>query len=134
LRDLHRLALGENVRMPADQFVTDTSRHIGEVELAGLLGHARMEHDLKQQIAQFIAQSREITAPDGVGDLVGFLHRERRDCGEGLFAVPWTPIRCAQGTHQLQQRLQFIRRPAHACAPLTTSHRFMRIPAVAPQI
>ena len=47
-----------------------------------------MEHDLEQQVAEFVAQPRRLAALDRVGDLVGLLDRVRRDAGEILREVP----------------------------------------------
>ena len=56
----------------------------------GLLGHARVEDDLQQQVAELVAQVFRVAALDGVGDLVGFLDRVRGDRREGLFEIPGT--------------------------------------------
>ena len=57
-------------------------------ERALLLGHAGVEHDLQQQVAQLVPQVVEIAARDRVGDLVGFLDRVGRDGREVLLQVP----------------------------------------------
>ena len=64
-------------------------QHVGQVELAGFLGNARMEHDLELQIAKLVAQRVDVVARDRVGDLIGFLDRVGRDRREGLHAVPF---------------------------------------------
>ena len=53
-----------------------------------LLGHAGVEDDLKQQIAQFVAQIGEVATRDRVGDLIGFLDRIGRDGRECLLQIP----------------------------------------------
>ncbi len=71
--------LAEHMRMPADQLGGDGLDHVAEVERALLLRHAGVEHDLEQEVAQFVPQVDEIAARDRVGDLVGFLDRVGRD-------------------------------------------------------
>ena len=41
--------------------------------------HARMEHHLQQQVAEFVLQVGQVAAVDRVGDFVGLLDRVRRD-------------------------------------------------------
>jgi hypothetical protein len=43
-----------------------------------------MEHHLEQQITELVAQVLVVIALDGIGDLVRFLDRVRRDAREGL--------------------------------------------------
>ena len=57
--------------------------------MPGFLGHARVEHDLQQQIAELVAQVVVVAPIDRVGDFVGFLDRVRRDRVEVLLEVPW---------------------------------------------
>ena len=97
---------GKYVRMPAFHLVGDRFDHVGECESSpGLLGHARMEHDLKQQVAEFVAQVVHVATVDRVGNLVGFLDRVRRDRREGLLHVPWTAsLRVAQARHDVEQQ------------------------------
>ena len=135
LRHLERLALDEDMRMAPDQLVANPACHRGEVEAAGLLGHAGMKHHLEQQVTELIAQSIEITAPDRVGDLVRLFDRERRDAGKTLLPIPRTAaLRIAKGAHQAQQCLEFIAGGAQVASPTNSSRRFASIPAVAPQI
>jgi hypothetical protein len=68
------------------------------------LGHARMEHHLEQQIAEFVAQRRHVTGHAGLRHLIGFLDRVRRDRGEILLDVPWAALlRIAQPRHDRDQ-------------------------------
>jgi len=52
------------------------------------IGHARMEHDLQQQVAEFVLEVVEIATADRVRDLVGFLDGVGRDGREILLEVP----------------------------------------------
>ena len=67
--------------------------HTAEIERALLLRHAGVEHDLEQEVAQFLAQVGEIAAGDGVGHLVGLFERVGRDGRESPAPGP-TGSRC----------------------------------------
>ena len=91
----HGLGLGsgdpgvaEHVRMAVDHLVGNGRGHVGEAEGAGLVRHLGVVDDLQQEIAQFFLERAEVVAFDGVGHLVGFLDRVRRDGPEGLVDVP----------------------------------------------
>ena len=76
-----------------------------------LLGHAGMEYDLKQEVAQFVLQVRQIVPGDGVGHLVGFFERVGGDGREILLQVPRTAgSRRAQRRHDLDQPGDIARR------------------------
>ena len=78
--------------------------HVGEAEGAGLARHLGVVDDLQQQIAQLFLQRRQIVAFDGVGHLVGFLDRVRRDGAEGLVDVPGAAmLAVAQPRHDGEQ-------------------------------
>ena len=51
------VGVGEDMRMAADQLGGDGLDHVAEIEGALLLGHAGMEDDLQQQVAQFVPRS-----------------------------------------------------------------------------
>ena len=94
----------EHMRMAADKLLGDRLDHVAEIEGALLLRHAGVEHDLQQEVAQFVAQIVEIAAGDGVGDLVGLLDRVGRDGREILLQIPRTagPGR-AQRRHDVEK-------------------------------
>ena len=73
------LGIGKDVRMAADQLGGDGLDHVAEIEGALLLGHAGMEGDLEQKVAQLVLEVVQVAARDGVGHLVGFLERIGRD-------------------------------------------------------
>ena len=78
--------------------------HVAEIEGALLLGHAGMERDLEQEVAELVLEVGEIAARDGVGHLVGFLERIGRDGPEGLLEVPGAAAAGrAQRRHDLDQ-------------------------------
>lgn len=88
----------------AFQLVGDGRNHVDESEQALFLGHAGVEDDLEQQVAQFALQLVQVVALDGVGDLVGFFDRIGGDGGEGLLHVPGAAaVRVAQPLHNAEQ-------------------------------
>ena len=90
------------MRVPAHQLGGDGLDHVAEIEGALLLGHASVESDLEQQVAELVLEVVKIAARDGVGHLVGFLERIRRDRPEVLFEVPGAAgAGCAQRGHDL---------------------------------
>ena len=102
------------MRMPAHHLVADRGDDVVESEMPGFLGHLRMEHHLQQQVAEFVLQFVHVAAIDGIGDLVGFFDRVRRDRREILLQVPGTAaVRIAQLRHDAQQLADF----SHAANP-----------------
>ena len=96
--------IAEHVRMPAQELLGDRLDHAAEIERALLLGHAGVERDLQQEVAQLFAQVVEIAARNRVGDLVGFLERVGRDGREILLEVPRAAgAGRAQRRHDLQE-------------------------------
>ena len=78
--------------------------HVAEIEGALFLGHAGVEDDLEQQIAEFVLEIVQVAARDGVGHLIGFLERIGRDGAEVLFEVPGAAgAGRAQRGHDLDQ-------------------------------
>ena len=103
--------LAEHVRMAADQLGRDGLDHVAEDEGAGLLGHAGVEHDLQQQVAELVPEVLEVAALDGVGNLVGLLDRVGRDRPERLLKVPRTSAaRPSEGRHDVDQALDLAGR------------------------
>src|SRR5271154_4444782 len=108
----------ENMGMPTDQLGGDRLDHVAEFEAALLFRHTGVEDDLQQEIAEFVAQIREIAALDRVGDFIGFLEREGDDRGEGLFEVPRTAGPTGpQRRHDFDQASNFARRLHFKKAP-----------------
>ena len=103
-RDRGDLGVAEDMRMAPHHLVGDRRGDVVEGEMPGFLGHAGVEHDLQQQIAQFVLQRRHVVALDRIGDLVGLLDRVGRDRREILLAVPRAAaLRVAQPRHDRQQ-------------------------------
>jgi len=87
-----------------DQFVRDRAGNIVEGKIVLLLGHARMEDHLQQQVAELVAQRGHVAAIYGVGDLVGFFDGVGDDGLERLLDIPRTPFRrVAQSSHDVDQ-------------------------------
>ena len=100
------LEVAEDMRMAVDHLVGDGGGHVVEAGSAlGLsLRHLGVIDDLQQQVAEFLLERRHVVALDGVGDLVGFLDRVRRDGPEGLVDVPRAAVLAvAQPGHDRQQ-------------------------------
>jgi hypothetical protein len=96
--------VGEHMRMPSDHFSRHRLDDVAERKGAVLLRHPRVEHDLQQQIAEFVAEIVEIAAGDGVDDLIGLLDGILRDRRKILFEVPGAAgHRRAQRRHDLEQ-------------------------------
>lgn len=82
------LGVAEDVRVTALQLVADGGAHLIEIEQPLFLPHLSVEHHLKQQVAQLVAQIGVVLPLDGVQHFVSFFQRIRRNGGEGLLAVP----------------------------------------------
>ena len=96
----HACFVAEHVRMTADHLVANGVGDVVESEGALLLRHPRVEHDLQQQVAEFVFQIVKIAALYGVGDFVGFFNGVRRYTGEGLLKIPRATVgRIAQARH-----------------------------------
>ncbi len=67
--------VAEDVRMAVDELVVHAARHVGQVELPGLVGQAGVEDDLEQQVPQLLLQVR-------VGLGVGVIGREPSGLGQ----------------------------------------------------
>ena len=95
---------GEDVGMAANHLLGDAARDRVEVETAVLARHLRVEDDLEEQVAEFVAERRPVVLTDRLGHLVGFLNGVRRNRLEALFEVPRaTAGRIAQPRHHVEQ-------------------------------
>jgi hypothetical protein len=77
---------------------------VAEVEGVLLLGHAGVEHHLKQQIAQLLAQIGEVAAGDRVGHFVGLFQRIGSNGRKILLEIPRAAAaRRSQRRHDVEQ-------------------------------
>src|SRR6185437_9633517 len=128
----------EHVRVAADELLADAARDLCKIEPALLLGHARMEHHLEEQITQLLAQLVRLAALHRIGHLVGLLERIGRDGAESLLAIPGAaPLRVAQPRHERQERAHRLAgraAAAHTRPSVQSLWSVTSIPAVAPQM
>ena len=116
------LGIAKDMRMAAHHLVGDRRGDVGEIEQPGLLGHARVKDDLKQQVAELVLERRHVAARDRIGDLVRLLDRIGRDRREILLAVPRAAaLRVAQPRHDREQSVEGRRR--HRAILLALHHR-----------
>src|SRR6185437_12232513 len=72
-----RIAIPEDMRVAANQFVTDRIERVFDVELSVFRGELRFKHRLQQQVAQFIGKAAPVARIDGVENLVSLLEQIR---------------------------------------------------------
>jgi hypothetical protein len=95
------------MRVAFDHLVRQRLGDVGEIERAKLFGHAGVEGDLEEEVAQLFLERGHIGPLDRVGDFVGFLDRVGRDGREGLFDVPRAAmLRVAQARHHVEHGLR----------------------------
>jgi hypothetical protein len=85
----------------------DACGDVGKREMPRLLGHLRVEHDLEQQVAQFLAQRRHVALGDRIGNLIRFFDRVGCDRREVLRAVPRAAAGPAQSCHDPREAVEF---------------------------
>ena len=104
LPDIVGLAVAKDVWMAPLHLVADRIGNIVETEQAVVGRDLAMKDDLEQQIAKLVANLGRIAAGNGIGDLIGFFDRVRRDGREILRQIPFaTAIGIAQLAHDGEQ-------------------------------
>ncbi len=80
----------EDVRVTADELVDDVAGHVVHRPRLGLvlLGDPGVEHHLKQQVAELLAEVVAVPGLDRLEGLVGLLEQVRRQRAVRLLAVP----------------------------------------------
>ena len=106
-------ALGEDMRMPADQFRGHLLQDLVEVETPGFVCDFRVHDGQQDQVAEFFAQVCVVPGTDGAGDFVCFLDQRRQQGFVRLFAVPRTPAGRAELRDNLTEFLERIRVNGH---------------------
>jgi len=123
-------AVAEHVRMPADDLVADLPHDVLEVEFPALLGDARLEHDLEQEVTELLAVGRGNARRHRLQRLVSLLEKKRRKGFVSLLAVPRAPVRAAQAIHDPLQAIHFRHgglqpRAAHVSPPCAAPQRLV---------
>ncbi len=102
-----RVALAEDVRMPANQLVVNAARDLLEIASSLLLEEQREEEDLEQKVAELVAQLRFVAGLGRVSDLVCLFDRVRDDRLRGLLSVPGTvPAQPPRQLLEVEERLR----------------------------
>src|SRR5205823_3576898 len=99
-----QLAAREDVRVPPDELLVQTSRDIADIERARLACELRMQRDLKQQIAEFVAQSRQIARVECLECFVCLLEEVRAQALVRLFPIPGTAVRRTEALGDARRR------------------------------
>ena len=82
------IAAAIQVRMPLTHLLNERAGHVVRVELPILLGDHRVKQHLEQQVAQLLAQVRDVSRSQRVIELVGLFHEVRAQRLVRLRAVP----------------------------------------------
>src|SRR5207248_2094911 len=99
-----QLAAREDVRVPPDELLVQTSRDIADIERARLACELRMQRDLKQQIAEFVAQSRQIARVECLECFVCLLEEVWAQALVRLFPIPGTAVRRTEALGDARRR------------------------------
>src|SRR5215470_14583934 len=115
------------MRVPTQEFFGDRQNNIAEIERALLLRHARMKHDLQQEIAELLAQVCKIATRDRVRDLVGFFEGIGRDRREILLQIPGaTSTRRAECRHDFDEPADVAGRFHYKCPEFSEIYLWLR--------
>jgi len=107
----HVARLAEDVRVAPNELARDRLDHVAKCEGAAFLGHAGVEHDLKQEVAQLFLEVDEVAALDRVHDLIGFLEGVGRDGAKILLQVPRASgLGLTECRHDLDEALDIVGR------------------------
>ena len=99
-----RILVTEDMRMAANHLGGDGLDHVAELEQAGFSRHLGVIDGLEEEVAELVLEVVHVTAGDGIGHLVGFFDRVRRDGREVLLDVPGAAgLLVAQRGHDLDQ-------------------------------
>jgi hypothetical protein len=86
------LRISKDVRVTSQHLFGNGVGHIVKAEMACFVCHLRMEHDLKQQVTQFILQGRQIIALNRVSNLIGLFNGVGGNGRKTLFYIPRAAI------------------------------------------
>ena len=79
-----------DVRVSEYQFVNELVAHVGDVEIAFLTANPCIEADVKQHVAQLLADVGSVVLHQGVGELESLLDGVWPQAFVSLLLVPWT--------------------------------------------
>ena len=91
------------MRMATDEFVDQVLADRIKIKHPTLAGQLRVEHHLKQQIAQLLGHLHIIASLDGVHQFIHLLHRMGAKGTVVLLAIPGASVGSAQRGHHLQE-------------------------------
>ena len=106
-----RCFVAEDVRMAADQFAIQVVENVRDGESALVGRHLGIKEHLQKQIAKLFGKMVEVTALDGVEDLVDLFQRVFANGIEGLLAIPRAAAGSAQPSHDGRGLLKQCRCP-----------------------
>lgn len=81
-------AVAEDVGMTTYHLLVHFPGHVVESELAGFRRHLRVHGDMEEQVAQFLAEVRDVIAVDGLDKLGDFFDQAIAEGAVRLFTVP----------------------------------------------
>ena len=79
--------------MAYNEFAANLVADIADVERALLFGHPGVEHDLQQQVAQFLAEQDVVGVVNGLNDFVGLFDEVFADGCMRLLTSPRDSLR-----------------------------------------
>src|SRR5688500_3881614 len=94
------------MRMASHHLVVNGGDYVVDTKLAAFLRHLRVEDDLKEKIAELVAQFRGVAFACFFYRFKGFVRlseQHRRERGVCLFAVPGTAVWRAEAFHQIYE-------------------------------
>src|SRR5436309_15776931 len=103
-----RRRVSEDMRVSARHLLGDPPRDIADRERACLRADPREKDDLKEQIAELLAQRSGLAGIDRLNDVVGFFQQISAQVARRLLAVPRAAVRAAQTVHQRNQGVEFL--------------------------
>ena len=81
-------AVAEDMGMTTHHLLVHFPGHVVEGELAGFGRHLRVHGDMEEQVAEFLAQVRDVIAVDGLDEFGDFFDQAVADGAMRLFPVP----------------------------------------------
>ena len=93
------VALGEDMRVTAHEFVGNSSCDIVERVASGFLGEFAVKDHLQEQVAEFFHEVFVVLTLNGVDRFVGFFDEVRNERGVRLLRIPGAATGCAEAVH-----------------------------------